>query len=175
MSSSFSKKSVNGKKTMFSLQASESPMLLISSPSLVCLSHIVIPLWIYVVTNDRCENIYETSYSNIPTSLSILPFNLLSLLPMYCLTLTHCSPTFPQNLTLLMRSCRLSAMMPFFTLRSKMVTRKGLAGAVLAVRSCWVMEALAETPSVTRLPYRHKHTSNQTLLIVWTVKYTHSL
>lgn len=48
-------------------------------------------------------------------------------------------------LTLLIRSSRVSAIMPFFMLWSAFVTLKGLSRGVRPDRSCWVMEALAVT------------------------------
>lgn len=57
-------------------------------------------------------------------------------------------------LTLLIRSSRVSAMMPFFMLRSAFVTLKGLSRGARPDRSCWVMEALA----VTHLRKAIRHT-----------------
>lgn len=53
--------------------------------------------------------------------------------------------------TLFIRSSSVSAMMPFFALRSAFVTLKGLGRGARPDRSCWVMEALAETLAVTHL------------------------
>lgn len=54
-------------------------------------------------------------------------------------------------LTLFIRSCSISAMMPFFTLRSAFVTLKGLGRGARPERSCWVIEALADMLAVTHL------------------------
>lgn len=49
------------------------------------------------------------------------------------------------HFTLLIRSARLYAMIPFFKLRSAFVTLNGLGRDARPVRSCCVMEALAVT------------------------------
>lgn len=59
-------------------------------------------------------------------------------------------------LTLFMRSSRLSAMIPFFTLRSAFVTLNGLLWRACRDRRWWVTEALANTLAVM-----HEHVKDQ--------------
>lgn len=65
------------------------------------------------------------------------------------------------SLTLFVRSSSMSAIIPFFTLRSAFVTLKGFGRGTRPDRSCWVMEALADTLAVTHLRKRCKTSGHQ--------------
>lgn len=103
-------------------------------------------LFVVILILDTHQDVSLCIFSLSITMRSSTTFSYVTILP----SLSPFNTALPL-LTLFIRSSNMSAMMPFFTLRSAFVTLKGLGRGTRPNRSCWVMEALADTLAVTHL------------------------